>query len=133
MNSENVEMPPQNNAYEGAYNRRVLLFPFSLTWNLSSSSFSTMVIGNPSCRFPDGSPPTTCGDDRREWSFPTVVIGNPFEAVSERSLPQTRRDDRRGRGLHLCQQLQGQAQPLAGMTATRWLPPSSSNNRRGRL
>jgi hypothetical protein len=66
--------------------------PFIIMSKLEMSplcSCPTAFIGHPSpsssfpckreSRFvfhPDGSPPTTCGDDRREWSCPTAFIGN---------------------------------------------------------
>jgi len=38
----------------------------------------------------DGSPPTTCGDDRSEWLCPTLLIGNPSSVsfqMDPRRLP----------------------------------------------
>ncbi len=62
-------------------------------------SISTAVI--PACfwresRLPfpsDGSPPTSCGDDRSEWLFPTCVIGNPSWPFSDGSPLPTDGDE----------------------------------------
>jgi hypothetical protein len=44
--------------------------------SIHASSWSMFVIGHLLEPFSDGSPPTTCRDDRRIQSFPTFSIGN---------------------------------------------------------